>query len=89
MTFSERLENKVTKTELIDRMTRLSQSHCTQVAELQFYGGEGPFLFAMDESDGPPKFFCFAFADTVEFPTWRNLANAAMDGCSVPSSFSR
>jgi hypothetical protein len=48
----------MTKTELIERMTRLSQRHFTQVAEPQFYGGEGPFLFAMDESDGPPKFFC-------------------------------
>ena len=57
----------MTKTELIERMTRLSLVHCTQVAAPQFYGGEGPFLFAMDETGGPPKFFCFAFADTDEF----------------------
>ena len=63
----------MTKTELIERMTRLSQSHCTQVAELQFYGGEGPFLFAMDEEDGKPKFFCFSFADADEFLQVRRL----------------
>ena len=84
MTFSERLENKVTKTELIERMTRLSQSHCTQVAELQFYGGEGPFLFAMDESDGPPKFFCFAFADADEFLSQPAALPAALQDPDFP-----
>ena len=66
MSFLERLET-MTKTELIDRMIRLSQIHCSQVAEPQYYAGEGPFLLAMNDADGTPKFLCFSFADTDEF----------------------
>lgn len=57
----------MTKSEMIDLMIYLSKANCSQVADLQYYKGEGPFLFAYDENDGQPKFFCFSFADADEF----------------------
>ena len=57
----------MTKTEMIDLMICLSRENCSQVADLQFYEGEGPFLFAVDEKAGAPNFFCFSFADADEF----------------------
>lgn len=57
----------MTKSEMIDLMIFLSKANCSQVADLQYYDGEGPFLFAFDEKDGQPKFFCFSFADADEF----------------------
>lgn len=82
--FAERLGTHMTKTELIDRMIRLSRIHCSQVAELQFYGGEGPFLFAMDEEDGKPKFFCFSFADADEFLSQPAALPAALQDPDFP-----
>ena len=84
MSFFERLENKVTKTELIDRMIRLSQIHCSQVAEPQFYAGEGPFLFAMNDADGPPKFLCFSFATADEFLAQPDALPAALQDPDFP-----
>ncbi len=57
----------MTKSEMIDLMIRLSRENCSQVADLQFYEEEGPFLFAVDEKTGAPNFFCFSFADADEF----------------------
>lgn len=57
----------MTKSEMIDLMIRLSWENCSQVADLQFFEGEGPFLFAVDEKSGAPNFFCFSFADADEF----------------------
>ena len=84
MSLFERLENKVTKTELIDRMIRLSQIHCSQVAEPQFYAGEGPFLFAMNDADGPPKFLCFSFATADEFLAQPDALPAALQDPDFP-----
>ena len=74
----------MTKTEMIDRMIRLSQIHCSQVAEPQFYAGEGPFLFAMDDADGPPKFLCFSFADADEFLAQPDALPAALQDPDFP-----
>lgn len=84
MSFFERLGNNMTKTELINRMIRLTRIHCSQVAELQFYGEEGPFLFAMDEEDGKPKFFCFSFADADEFLSQPAALPAALQDPDFP-----
>ena len=83
MLLFERLEN-MTKTELIDRMLRLSQIGCSQVAEPQYYEGEGPFLFAMIDSDGPPKFLCFSFATADEFLAQPAALPAALQDPDFP-----
>lgn len=57
----------MTKSEMIDLMISSSKENCSQVADLQYYKGEGPFLFVFDEKDGQPKFFFFSFADADEF----------------------
>ena len=57
----------MTKSEIINLMIRLSRENCSQVADIQFYEEEGPFLFAVDEKAGSPNFFCFSFADAYEF----------------------
>ena len=83
MLLFERLEN-MTKTELIDRMLRLSQIGCSQVAEPQYYEGEGPFLFAMMESGGRPTFVCFSFADVDEFLAQPAALPAALQDPDFP-----
>ena len=84
MLLFERLENKVTKDEIIDRMLRLSQIGCSQVAEPQYYEGEGPFLFAMMESGGRPTFVCFSFADVDEFLAQPAALPAALQDPNFP-----
>ena len=84
MMLSERLDNSMTKNEMVDRMIRLSLINRCQVADPQFYGGEGPFLFAMDKVEGQPRFFCFSFADTDEFLSQPDALPAALQDPDFP-----
>ena len=52
---------------MMERILFTSRAHCSQTSDPQYFDGEGPFIIAMDEHDGTPKFFCFSFADTNEF----------------------
>jgi hypothetical protein len=57
----------MTKSELTKLMVHICKDHCTQVAEPQYYAGEGPFIIALDDNEGESKLFCFSIADTPEF----------------------
>jgi hypothetical protein len=78
----------MTKTEMIDLMTLVTKGSCSQVADLQYYEGEGPFLFAVDEKFGEPKFFCFSFADADEFLRHPAALPLALESDNFPFALS-
>ena len=57
----------MTKDQMMERIIFVSKTHCSQTSEPHFFEGEGPFIIAMDEHDGTPKFFCFSFTEADEF----------------------
>lgn len=57
----------MTKDQMMEKILFTSRLHCSQTSEPQYYEGEGPFIMAMDEHDGTPKFFCFSFTAADEF----------------------
>lgn len=57
----------MTQSELVDLMLYMCQENCSQVVGPEYYENEGPFIFAIDESNVEPKFLCFTFAGSDEF----------------------
>ena len=57
----------MTKPEITTMLLHKCKEMFAQVAEPQYYEGEGPFIVALDEEDGKPVFFFFSIADSHEF----------------------
>ena len=74
----------MTLAELTELALTVCRAHCAKVADLQYYGSEGPFIVAMDEQGGEPKFFCFSLAATDEFLAQPAELPLALDSDDFP-----